>query len=85
MEVVRVTFARATTNPKSDTLSCELWAYRKDHATIFGRRDRYTLRLRRDTQHPMKLIFSGYIDEEAPLAVSNQEREGIFKDRRLFL
>jgi T3SS negative regulator,GrlR len=56
-------------NQESDTIRCELWAYRKDHATIFGQRDRYTLRLERDSRQT-QLIFLGHADENPPVPVS---------------
>jgi hypothetical protein len=56
--------ARGYYDQESDTVSCELLLYRKDEAVIFGREDRYTLQLRRDTQQPAKLVFLGHTDQD---------------------
>jgi T3SS negative regulator,GrlR len=48
---------------KRESVSCDIWAYQKSEASIFGDKDQYTLSLKRDRQ-PGKLTFSGSVDHD---------------------
>lgn len=54
---------------QGDTLNCEIFSYRQDEATIFGEKEYYSLRLKRDTKKEV-LVFTGPVDQSPELTLT---------------
>ena len=60
---------RGECTQEGDAVNCEILSYREDRATIFGEKDYYSLRLKRDTKKEV-LVFAGPVDQSPELTLT---------------